>query len=106
MLAMYITMHPIDRIYVFSDDIAWCKHTLSFTLPTTFVGEEYSGQGATGHFHLMRSCKYFIICNSSFSWWAAWLAESPEKIVIAPSTWFGDTTIDTTDLVPPEWFRI
>ncbi len=96
----------VDKIYVFSDDIEWCRTNLSFKQETLFVGTEYSGNHATGHFHLMRSCKHFIICNSSFSWWAAWLSDNPEKIVVAPKKWFSDDKIDTTDLIPPEWIRV
>jgi hypothetical protein len=36
---------------------------------------------------LLQQFKYFVIANSSFSWWFAWLANAAH--VIAPSTWFG-----------------
>lgn len=96
----------IEHLYVFSDDIAWCKESLTFGYPTTYVGEEYAGARATGHFELMRACRHFIIPNSSFSWWAAWLAKAPHKVVIAPKQWFIDDTIGTTDLLPHEWIAI
>ncbi|MFZ4499973.1 MAG: alpha-1,2-fucosyltransferase [Minisyncoccia bacterium] len=96
----------IEHLYVFSDDIAWCRDNLSFPYSTTYVGNEYSGERSIGHFALMRACKHFIIPNSSFSWWAAWLAKAPNKVVIAPQQWFVDTSIDTSDLIPPEWIRI
>lgn len=40
-------------------------------------------------FKLMKSCKHFIIGNSTYSWWAAWLSNQPGKKVIAPANWFG-----------------
>ncbi len=96
----------VEHLYVFSDDIAWCRDNLTFDQPTTFVGDEYAGERAIGHFALMRACSHFIIPNSSFAWWAAWLGESSEKIVIAPKQWFGDASIETNDRVPLEWIRI
>lgn len=96
----------IEKIYVFSDDIEWCKNNLIFEFPTTFVGQEYVGHKDEGHMYLMSRCRHFIIANSSFSWWAAWLAECKEKIVVCPKQWFPDGSINTSDLLPEGWIRI
>jgi len=32
----------------------------------------------------MNSCKHAIIANSSFSWWAAWLNNDEDQVVICP----------------------
>jgi hypothetical protein len=96
----------IDKIYVFSDDIKWCENNLKFDFPVMFVGDEYLGMKDTGHLFLMSQCKNFVISNSSFSWWAVWLFNNKDKIVVAPKNWFTDTSIDTSDLIPKEWIRL
>ena len=96
----------IEKIYVFSDDIAWCRSNLKFDFDTIFVGEEYVGYKDSGHMYLMSKCRNFIIANSSFSWWAAWLAPRSDKMVICPKKWFGDSSINTNDLIPETWIRI
>ena len=76
-------------IYVFSDDINWCKQQFQFTKNVVFIDESISNS-AQVDFELMRNCKHFVIANSTFSWWPAWLAANHDKIVIAPKTWFYD----------------
>jgi Glycosyl transferase family 11 len=48
----------------------------------------------------------FVAANSTFSWWAAFLGEKPEQIVIAPRPWFSSSGIDTRDLLPPNWLTL
>lgn len=96
----------INKIYIFSDDIDWCKKNIQFPVEIMYIGNEYSGERGIGHFWLMQQCKHFIIPNSSFSWWAAWLADYAEKKVIVPKKWFFDETINYNDIYPNEWIKI
>jgi hypothetical protein len=52
----------------------------------------------------MLHCKHFIVANSSFSWWGAWLSSNPNKIVCAPQRWFKSTY--EGDIVPKSWIRV
>ena len=56
---------------------------------------------------IMSSCEINIIANSTFSWWGAYLNNSPDRIVLYPNTWFGPKiTHDISDLFPIDWRKI
>ncbi len=93
-------------LFVFSDDIEWCKNNLKFKYPYEFIGHEYAGDKFQFYLELMKSCGHFIIPNSSFGWWAAWLSPSLNKVIIAPQRWFLDDRVNTKDLTPTSWIRI
>jgi hypothetical protein len=56
---------------------------------------------------MMSSCEINIIANSTFSWWGAYLNDSPDRVVLYPSIWFGHKiTHEISDLFPIDWRKI
>lgn len=93
-----------SHFIVFSNDIEWCKANFP-NLPGNFLFIE--GEQHYHDFYLMSLCKHNIICNSSFSWWAAYLNPNPQKRVIAPAEWFNPSyQSDTSDLIPDGWLLV
>lgn len=87
-------------IVVFSDDLAWCRG-LDFLQGATFVDEP----DEVVALHLMSQFRRFVISNSTFSWWAAWLAGSED--VVVPDRWFGPVgPQDFDDIYEPMWRRV
>jgi hypothetical protein len=94
--------HFTDKEYtflIFSDDIEWCKQVF----PEEVIFME--GNTAFEDLCLMSLCGHNIICNSTFSWWGAYLNQNPQKKVIAPSEWFIPTK-SLEDLYPNDWIII
>lgn len=87
------------EVFVFSDDPKWCREHLDFDAPTTFVDRTGQG-GALDDLRLMAACRHFVIANSTYSWWGAWLGRHPAKRVVAPARWYADGR-PTPDLLPP-----
>ncbi len=94
------------HLFVFSDDVTWCRayFKIGTAAGITFVSDQIDSP--VEELHLMRHFRSHIIANSSFSWWGAWLADHPDKRVIAPAQWFTNTDRDDRDLVPAEWTRL
>ena len=85
-------------VIVFSDDPAWCHEQDLFQDDRFMISENESGYIDQC---LMSMCSDFIIANSSFSWWAAWLGNRGK--VIAPKKWFPDDKHNSKDLYCKGW---
>lgn len=100
------SMRAVARVFVFSDDPGWSHDNFKEADGFTVVGQDQAGPRASTHLWLMTLCRHFLISNSSFAWWAAWLSESPEKTVIRPSCWFQAPELRDIDICPQRWVVI
>ncbi len=93
-----------DHTFVFfSDDIEWCKETFD-NGRNIFVEK----QEDILDLYLMSKIQNNIIANSSFSWWAAWMNENENKVVVSPKNWFGPKNqhISRENITPEQWIVI
>lgn len=93
--------------YVFSDDMDYARKHIDLPIETSWI-QHNSGRESYKDLVLMSNCRHFVIANSSFSWWGAWLSHYSGKIVIAPKQWFRDPgkQAGSSRLVPEGWIRI
>lgn len=93
---------PDARFFFFSDDLYWVSATFREIGNASFVAQ-YFNKPAWIDLFLMSQCRHFIIANSSYSWWPAFLGSNSQSRVFAPKKWLADPQIDTSDLIPPTW---
>ena len=96
---------PPPEIELYSNDIEKSLKLLNgigvqeVSIPTTSTDSGLTViQSLTNH-------SFFIIANSTLSWWGAYVSHSRQKIVIAPRSWFGDSRPDE-NLFPKSWIRL
>lgn len=92
------------NVFVFSDDIGWCRKYFSEYENFNFV--EYQDQTAISDLALMSYCDCGIIANSTFSWWGAML--NKDKLVIRPGKYYNNTSLESNfnNLFPSSWISI
>ena len=97
--------------FVFSDNPNLASTVL--LLPeekVTFVNNNLGDENAYADLWLMSLCQHFIIANSTFSWWGAWLSKKPNKLVITPNVYLNLNDSVTAwgfeGLIPDEWIKI
>jgi hypothetical protein len=108
-VAQMETLVPGAHYFVFSDQPAAARPRIP--LPDariTWVSQNTGDANAYADLWLMTQCKHFIIANSTFSWWGAWLAQHPEKQVIAPGFVMRGNKMHWgfEGLLPAKWMKL
>lgn len=103
------------QLAVFSDDLDWCKQQSVFrdawfgpgnpphlNLMVLEAASPMSAESVVIDFHLMAGCSNFVISNSTFGWWAAWVSTYfSGETVVYPKDWYGPLVeADYTLMIP------
>ena len=98
-----LTENPV--FYIFSntsDDIEWIKANYKFSAKVQYVNHNNLDFEDLA---VMRTCKHFILSNSSYSWWGSYLSENIDKIVVAPKNW-NNGVWNMKDIYLDKWILI
>jgi hypothetical protein len=95
--------------FIFSDE----PKTARLQIPLnddriTIVDHNQGDELAYADLWLMTQCKHFIIANSTFSWWGAWLSINKDKQIIAPKfeKRIGNNYWGFRGLLPEAWIKL
>lgn len=104
------TYHGRNHTYMlFSDDVDWTvKHIAPLLNNFIMVSETHPLKSLV----LMTMADGWVIANSTFSWWGAFLGRLRRRkigldtVVVAPRVWFGKRGGDVRGLIPHDWVRL
>lgn len=105
---LYTEKDPV--FFVFSNthhDLEWIKANYHFAHKNKTVNLVYVDLNNPDYeeLRLMYNCKHFILSNSTFSWWGAYLSKNTEKKVYVPNRW-NLACIDDDQIYLENWIKI
>ena len=98
--------YPNCIFYIFTNDMEWSYPWLKRRTDgkNKIIPVEVPKYKDHEALILMSRCKHNILANSSFSWWASYLNNNPEKMVIAPEKWWNGW--DCSDIYRPDMIKV
>jgi len=97
-------MRSYDSTWLFSDEPEIAAAMLK-DLVTPMRIIETSNISPAAVLQVMRFGHAYVISNSTFSWWGAFLTFNEVAPVVAPKTWFNGEP-EPLDLIPKNWIRL
>lgn len=99
-----LNIDEYDEVWIFSNDLLGSLDIIPDInqSKTYFVPNDLTSAETL---ILMTHCNDFIISNSTFSWWGAYLSKNPNGVVYCPEKWFIGAN-DPEFICPPHWVRV
>lgn len=104
-IAMMCERVPDPTFFIFSDDPAWAEQNIKTGHSSVYINNNGKENGQED-LRLLSNCSHFIIANSSFSWWGAWLSTNRDKIVLVPKPWIRSKELTVKDMIPSSWVEV
>ena len=92
------------KIWLFSDEPIKAKSHIPEEFTNLLYLEAQSNFDPTITLEAMRYGKGYVLANSTFGWWGAWLSYESDPIVITPIKWFKNWKTPER-LIPDKWIR-
>lgn len=98
---------PNAKFFVTSDDIEWVRKNAKLPAGSVLVSDKTT-INYVEEMKIISHCRHFIIPNSTFAWWTAWLSPYRKTSnVIAPAIWSKKYNLTQfKDITPTHWLRI
>jgi len=96
---------PINRILIFSDDPAKCMEYFPEKYRSYAEIVDDADLTSAEVLEVFRHGSDYVIANSTFSWWGAYLRYDRSARVMAPDPWFASGWTPR-DLIPPDWHKV
>lgn len=98
---------PDAHFFVFSDKPEAARQHLPLNeANATFVTHNDLEGGAVLDLWLLSRCRHFIIANSTFSWWAAWLGGDDGRVICPDPAIVKGGSWDLAGFLPERWIRL
>ena len=104
-ISLMVSKYKFEKIWVFSDDIENAKSYVPNRFMALCRWIDDQNDSACLTLEKMRLGFGYVIGNSSFSWWGAYLTRTISAPTVAPHPWFIGMK-QPNELIPPNWITI
>ncbi len=104
-LDLALNEFPDSHIWLFTDEEPLALKILDESFMSKIRVINFDPTDSASNLEAMRFGYCYVLSNSTFSWWGAYLSHSPHPRVFCPENWFRKKK-NPLYLIPEEWERV